>query len=83
MRNRPDLAELAPGCRMSFLSVIPAEAGIQALQSCEEQDWTPAFAGVTTLVEGTPPISTSSRHRPYQTGRGAFLPSHRSESASA
>ena len=27
--------------------VIPAEAGIQALQSREARDWTPAFAAVT------------------------------------
>jgi hypothetical protein len=27
--------------------VIPAEAGIQALQPGKTRDWTPAFAGVT------------------------------------
>jgi hypothetical protein len=83
MKNSAEISELGIVARIDCYPVIPAEAGIQALRSCEEKDWTTAFAGVTKLVDGTLPISTSSRHRPYQTGRGAFLPPHRSESASA
>jgi len=74
MKNSAEIVEAGSGTQRGCYRVIPAEAGIQALQSRETWDWTPAFAGVTTWDDVNLLGARVLRRRRHQTSTVSLTP---------